>query len=209
MEVARIFHTSWETVFRSVEKAVEWGLLHRDLTGITAIGFDEVFWHKPYKFLTVVYEIASGRRRLLWVGQDRTLKTTLRFFRWLGEERSEKLQWVCSDMWKPYLRVIAKKAAQAVHVLDRFHIAAKMSKAIDEVRAQEAKAMRAKGLQPILKHSRWCLLKRPENRTKEQKLKLAELLRFNLKTVPGLSPQGKLPAFLGIPFPRLGGGLPR
>jgi len=183
LEVARTFKTSWQTVFRSVEKAVEWGLAHRDLTGITAIGFDEVFWRKPYKFLTVVYEIAQGRRRLLWVGQDRTLKTTLRFFRWLGKERSAQLRWVCSDMWKPYLRVIAKKAAQAVHVLDRFHIAAKMNKAIDEVRAQEAKAMRAKGLAPVLKHSRWTLLKRPENRTKKQKLKLAELLRFNLKTV--------------------------
>jgi transposase len=153
------------------------------LSGVTAIGFDEVFWRKAYKFLTVVYEISSGRVRLLWVGQDRTLKTTLRFFRWFGKERSARLQWVCSDMWKPYLKVIAKKAAQATHVLDRFHIAAKMSKAIDEVRAEEAKAMRAKGLAPVLKHSRWTLLKRPENRTKEQKLKLAELLRFNLKTV--------------------------
>jgi transposase len=40
-------------------------------------------------------------------------------------------------MWQPYLRVIAKKAGQALHVLDRFHIMAKMNKAIDEVRAQE------------------------------------------------------------------------
>ena len=58
-----------------------------------------------------------------------------------------------------------------------------MSKAIDEVRAQEAKTMRAKGLAPVLKHCRWLLLKRPENRTKGQKLKFAELLRHNLRTV--------------------------
>ena len=32
------------------------------------------------------------------------------------------LRFICSDMWKPYLKVIAKKAGQAVHVLDRFHI---------------------------------------------------------------------------------------
>jgi transposase len=183
LETARAFKTSWETVYRSVEKAVEWGLAHRDLSSITAIGFDEVFWKKPYKFLTVVYEIASGRRRLLWVGQDRTMKTTLRFFRWLGKQRSAQLEWICSDMWKPYLRVIAKKASQAVHVLDRFHIMAKMNKAIDEVRAQEAKAMRAKGLAPLLKNSRWCLLKRPENRNAMQKLKFAELVRHNLRSV--------------------------
>lgn len=182
-EVATAFHTSWENVFRSVEKAVEWGLAHRDLTGITAIGMDEVLWHRGYKFLTVVYQIDSGCRRLLWLGQDRTLKTTLRFFRWLGKERSARLKFICSDMWQPYLRVIAKKAAQAIHVLDRFHIVAKMNKALDEVRAAEAKAMKAKGLSPELKNSRWCLLKRPENRTAKQDAKLADLVRLNLKTV--------------------------
>jgi transposase len=182
-EVAEAFRCSWEHVFHSVEKAVEWGLAHRDLRGIGSIGVDEVLWHRGYKFLTVVYQIDNGCRRLLWVGQDRTLKTMLRFFRWLGPDRSAALRFVCSDMWKPYLRVIAKKAAQALHVLDRFHIMAKMNKAIDEVRAQEAKAMKAQGLQPVLHNSRWCLLKRPENLTAKQEVKLADLVRYNLKTV--------------------------
>lgn len=182
-EVAVAFHTSWENVFRSVETVVEWGLARRDLTGITAIGMDEVLWHRPYKFLTVVYQIDNGCRRLLWVGQNRTLKTTLRFFHWLGKEKSAGLRFVCSDMWKPYLTVIAKKAGQAFNVLDRFHIMAKMNKAIDEVRAQEAKALKAKGLGPVLKNSRWCWLKRPKNLTAKQNVKLADLVRFNLKTV--------------------------
>jgi len=86
-------------------------------------------------------------------------------------------------MWKPYLNVIAQMAKEALHVLDRFHIAAMMNKAIDEVRASEAKEMQAKGYQPVLKHSRWCLLKRPENLTEKQEIKLAELLRYNLKVV--------------------------
>ena len=58
-----------------------------------------------------------------------------------------------------------------------------MNKAIDEVRASEAKEMQAKGYQPVQKHSRWCLLKRPENLTEKQEIKLAELLRYNLKVV--------------------------
>ena len=45
----------------------------------------------------------------------------------LGNERLGQLRFVCSDMGKPYLKVIGKKA---VHVLDRFHIMAKMNKAI-------------------------------------------------------------------------------
>ena len=42
-------------------------------------------------------------------------------------------------MWKPYLKVIAKRASAAIHVLDRFQIMTHFSKAIDEVRADEAR----------------------------------------------------------------------
>ena len=52
-----------------------------------------------------------------------------------------------------------------MHVLDRFHIMAKMNKAIDEVRAAEVKRLKRDGYEQVLKHSRWCLLKRPENLT--------------------------------------------
>ena len=36
---------------------------------------------------------------------------------------------------------------------------------------------------PVLKNSRWCWLKRPENLTAKQDVKLADLVRFNLQTV--------------------------
>lgn len=54
-------------------------------------------------------------------------------------ERTKELRYICSDMWKPYLKVIKKKAGQAIHILDRFHIMTHLSKAIDEVRAGEQK----------------------------------------------------------------------
>lgn len=131
----------------------------------------------------MVYQIDAGCKRLLWVGKDRTVKTLLSFFRTFGRTRSAQLQFVCSDMWKPYLKVLAKKAGQAIHVLDRFHIAMHMHKAINEVRAAEARDLKAKGLAWILKHARWCLLKRPENLTPKQEIKLAEVLSFSLKVV--------------------------
>jgi transposase len=182
-ETAVAFRTSWEKVFRSVEWMVQWGLQHRDLSNVLSIGVDEVLWQRGHKYLTVVYQIDSECKRLLWVGKDRTLKTLLRFFRMFGKERSAQLLFICSDMWKPYLKVIAKKAGQAIHVLDRFHIAMHMNKAIDEVRAKETRELKTKGLPPILTHSRWCLLKRPENLTATQEVKLSDLLRYNLKAV--------------------------
>jgi transposase len=182
-ETARVFGTTWEHVFRSVKYAVSWGLKHRDLEGIEAIGVDEIQWRRGHKYLTLVYQIDEGCRRLLWVGKDRTTKTFLRFFRMFGQERSSRLRFVCSDMWKPYLKVIAKKAGQAIHVLDRFHVMSKMNKAIDEVRAAEAKRLERDGYEPVLKHSRWCLLKRKENFTEKQAVKMSELLQYNLQSV--------------------------
>ena len=182
-ETARAFRTSWQSVFRSVEMAVSWGRAHMDLGRIRSIGVDEILWRKGHQYLTVAYQLDADQRRLLWVGQHRTTKTFLRFFRWLGEERSNLLEFVCSDMWKPYLQVIARKAGQAIHVLDRFHIMQHFSKAIDEIRAKEAKRLRADGYEPILKGKRWCLLKRPENLTEKQEATLADLLQYNLKTV--------------------------
>jgi transposase len=181
--VACAFGTTWQNVFRSVKHAVSWGLAHRSLEGIAAIGVDEIQWQQGHKYLTLVYQIDEDCRRLLWAGKDRTTKTLLRFFRMLGKERSGQLRFVCSDMWKPYLKVIAKKAPQAIHVLDRFHIMAKMNKAIDEVRAAEAKRLDRDGYEPVLKNSRWCLLKRKENLTEKQAVKLSELLQYNLESV--------------------------
>ena len=86
-------------------------------------------------------------------------------------------------MWKPYLKVIARKIPQAIHVLDRFHIMSHLGKAIDQVRATEAKEMKSQGLEPILSKSRWCLLKRVTNLTGKQASKLEDLLQYNLKTV--------------------------
>lgn len=182
-EVAEVFRTSWDSVFRSVEMAVQWGRAHADYSGVESIGIDEVAWQRGHKYLTLVYQIDAHRRRLLWIGEHRKIKTLLRFFRWFGPERSQALRYICSDMWKPYLKVIAKKAGGAIHVLDRFHIMAHFSKALDEVRAEEVKAMKANGYEPILTKTRWLLLKRPENLSEKQETKLAELLQYNLRSV--------------------------
>ena len=97
-EVAVSFRTSWEKVFQAVEYIVEWGLEHRDLSGVTAIGVDEIAWRKGHNYLTMVYQIDAGNTRLLWIGRERTVKTLLRFFRFFGKERSQELKYVCSDM---------------------------------------------------------------------------------------------------------------
>ncbi len=182
-ETAQVFGVSWERVWRAVGMAVEWGRERVQLEGVATIGVDEIAWQKGHKYLTLVYQLDAGRRRLLWVGRERKIETLAGFFDWFGEERSGRLRVVCSDMWKAYLRVVAERAQAAVHVLDRFHIVQKLGKAIDAVRAAEAKQLKAQGEEPVLKNTRWLLLKRKENLSEKQEPKLAELVKLNLRTV--------------------------
>lgn len=153
------------------------------MAGITAIGVDEVQWQKGHHYLTLVYQIDKNCKRLLWIGKDRTAKTFLGFFRMLGPERAASIRFVCSDMWRAFLKVIKKKAPAALHILDRYHIMALMNKAIDKIRAGEAKRLKRDGYQPLLKHSRWIWLKRVWNLTRNQAVQLKELLKYNLQTV--------------------------
>jgi transposase len=182
-EVADAFCTSWNTVYRAVALAVGWGLEHRSLDGVTAVGVDEIQWRKGHRYLTLVYQIEEGCKRLLWIAAERTGDSLRGFFDALGPAGAAAVRFICSDLWRPYRRVIAERAAGAVHVLDRYHIMASMNRAIDAVRAAEAKRLQRDGYEPVLKHSRWVLLKRPENLTEEQTVKLKELLRYNLQAM--------------------------
>ena len=182
-DVSRQFRTSWDQVYRSIEWVVQWGLERRVLGPIKAIGADEIAYSRGRKYLTLVYQIKAGMVRLLRVGKERTMKAFEGFFTMLGHEACAGIDFVCSDMWRPFSRVIRERCSHAVHILDRFHIVAKMNAALDDVRADEARAVERNGQEPVLKKPRSRLLKRSENPTTPEKGRPKELLRYNLKSV--------------------------
>ena len=182
-ETAEAFHTSWEKVCAAVAYVVTFGLQHRTLAPLRAMGVDEMPYAKGHKYLTLVYQIDPHLTRLLWVGRERTVESFHGFFTLMGEELAAQIQLVCSDLWKPYLQVLREKCSPALHILDRFPIVSQMNKALDEVRAAEAREMARAGHQPLLKKTRWCVLQRKDHLTPQQKFRLRDLLRYNLRTV--------------------------
>ena len=93
-EVAAAFPTSWDTVNRAVRMAVDWGVAHRDLTNIEAIGVDELSRRRGQRYLTLVYQIDGHRKRLLWIGRERKAATLEGIFDWFGPARSAALYFV-------------------------------------------------------------------------------------------------------------------
>jgi transposase len=184
-ETARTFQTSWEAVYHSVEWFVEWGLAHRPLEAVHSIGIDEIHWgqgKRANSFLTVIYQIDGHCRRLLWVGRRRTKATLRRGLNVLGPQVLRGLRYICSDMWQPYLTVMAKKAGHALHILDRFHIVQHLNKAVDEVRRAESTRLRGQPLAAKLKKMRWKLLRRGSRVRGQARIKLWGLLASKLAT---------------------------
>lgn len=182
-ETGNVFGVSWDTVRHAIEYVVSYGLAHRCLDNVQSIGVDEIQYKSGHTYLTLVYQIDVFCRRLLWIGEDRKAKTLLRFFRMLGKARTLNVKAVCSDMWKPYMKVIRKKAVNAIHVLDRFHIMKYFNDAIEKTRREETRELKKDGYEEILKNSRWTLLKKKKNLKESQLAKLKDLLQYNLKTM--------------------------
>jgi transposase len=184
-ETARTFQTSWEAVYRSVDWLVQWGLAQRKLEGVEALGVDEIHWGKGLRsenFLTVIYQIDAHCRRLLWVGPRRTQASLRRGLAALGPEVLRGLRFVCSDMWQPYLLVLAAQVPHALHVLDRFHLTSHLNQAVDQVRRAECGRLRGRPQATKLKHMRWKLLRCGRRVRGHAKQKLHGLLRTKLAT---------------------------
>jgi len=153
------------------------GLEHRELGTLRALGVNKIHIWQSHKFLTLAYQIEADCVRPLWVGKDRTMDSFERFFSLIGHEMAGEKEFVCTDIWRPCLKVIARHCPRALNILDRFHMAARLNKALDEVRAGEARRMVREGYEPVLKKKRWCMPKRPENLTdNRQRSSLREML---------------------------------
>ena len=143
-----------------------------------------------------MYQIDIHRRRLLWDGRKRTKKILDDGFTELEQEHQRKqettgveeptsflIAFICTDIWEAYSNVIGKRFPAAVHIIDRFHITQHFSKALDKRAGEARRLIKAEGKDPVLSKSRWCFLKRKENLTDTQALKLSELLTMNLRAV--------------------------
>jgi transposase len=161
-------------------------ILHRTITrvrdghrirGLKSIGVDEVSYRKGHKYVTVVYDLE--RSRVVWVGKGKGRDTIDQFFdEQLSDFQKRQIQWACCDMSETFIGALKAHCPNAKIVLDRFHIVKALNSAVDEVRKEQWR--NATGAErKALKGLRWILYKHPSNRSKEDKLILAELRNSN------------------------------
>lgn len=131
----------------------------------------------------LINQLCCARPRLLFIAEGRKEEALSGIQRAQGEAWCAGIRHVCSDMWRAYLKSVGRLLPNAMHILDRFHIEAKLIEAVDKVRRAEARELAGRGL-VILKNLRCAFLMRPENLTDRQREGLQQMVnRRNLKTV--------------------------
>lgn len=172
---------AWRSVGRIIRRVVEERSAGTDrLDGLSRIGIDEVSFRKGQRYLTVVVDHASGR--VVWVAEGRDEATLESFFERLGPERTRALRFVSADAASWIRNVLRRRCPQATVCLDPFHVVSWATEALDAVRREVWNAARRAGQTQLareLKNSRYALWKNPEDLTRRQGAKLADIARTN------------------------------
>jgi transposase len=107
----------------------------------THMSVDEVAWQKWHRYVTNVVDI--DKRKVIWNDDGRGKEVLDGFYTALGPENSKKIKAVASDGARGYLSSTKEHAAQALIVLDHFHVKKYLNDAVDTVRKQELQTARS------------------------------------------------------------------
>jgi transposase len=168
----------WDTVGKIVERVVADHLDETRLTGLVAIGVDEISYRRGQRYLTTVVDHQAGV--IVWCAPGRNAATLQQFFDLLGD-RKHSIKAVSIDMSGGYQQAINASIPHADICFDPFHVVRLAQRAVDQVRRDEWNAHdrshTAAGR--WVKGTRWSLLKSPEKQTIDQLAKLGEVQQAN------------------------------
>jgi transposase len=175
-DVARHLNLNRKTVKEIDCLALEEHFGGTDYTNLQILALDEIAVKKGHLYLTVVLDYLTGR--VVWVGAGRNKETLDAFFAGMSKEQKDAIEAVAMDMWEPYINRVQHHCPCAKIVFDFFHLVQAFSRVIDNIRRTEY-ACASIAEKPVLRGSRFLLLKNKENLTETQHAKLQDLLNLN------------------------------
>jgi transposase len=143
--VAERLRLSWDEAAGIQARAVQRGLERRVITPARHLGIDETAFQRRHEYVTVVTDLDQGR--VLYVADHRRQESLDGFWATLPEATRDAIAAVAMDMWEPYISstLAHLPGANAKIVFDKFHIAQHANQAVDQVRRQEHRALKAEG----------------------------------------------------------------
>jgi transposase len=150
-----------------------------DFSEVRYIGTDETAKSRGHNYITIFIDLEKSTVLFITDGKDsETIKKFVEDFT-KHNGKVENVIRVSIDMSPAFIKGVAEYLPKAEITFDRFHVTKLINEAVDKVRRSEAT------LFPILKDSRYAVLKNEKNLTETQRKKLEalRLSKFNLKTL--------------------------
>ncbi len=147
--VAELVGLSWDQVDGIQQRAIERGLARRKPATVKNLGIDETSYQTDHEYVSVITD--RDRRVVLEVLEDRKKETVLAWLDTLSAQQRQAIETVSMDMWEAFINAFLERIPDADRKVcfDRFHIASYFGKAVDAVRIDEHKALRAHGRQSL------------------------------------------------------------
>jgi transposase len=118
-------------------------------------------------------------RKLIFATEGKSSEVLKKFAEYLEEHGGDrkKIKEVCCDMSPAFIKGVEENFPEASITFDKFHVVKAANEALDKVRQREAQTT------PVLKGTRWDLMKNPNNlKGEEQKRINAALSQKRLQT---------------------------
>jgi transposase len=180
--VSKIIDESDAKIWNLLKKYVEQALLLNDYRDLDAVGMDETSMKKGHDYITLFVDLLKKRTIYIAQGKDSDTVESFTHDLVLHNGDTEAIKDVSCDMSPAFIKGVKKHLPEAKITFDKFHIMKILNKAVDKVRKQEL------ATNPILKNSRYVLLKNRANLTIKQQSKREELSlpKLNLKSIRAL-----------------------
>jgi transposase len=176
--ICGLLRIGWDTVGRIVARVVADHLDDARLSGLIAVGVDEISYRRGQRYLTSVVDHKTGA--IVWCSPGRSAATLQAFFDELGDRR-HSIRAVSIDMSGGYERAIREAIPHAEVAVDPFHVIRLGQRAVDQVRRDEWNAHERSHTKTgkWIKNTRWSLLKAPAKQSVRQLAVLGEVQQAN------------------------------
>lgn len=190
---------SWDTIHTIMKRAVERGLVRRDIEELKHVGIDEKQFRRGQDYISMINDLDNGR--VLDVADGRTFEASKALLKQVPEAQRKTIEAVAVDLWSPFLKAIREVLPNAAIVHDKFHISGYLNKAVDSVRKNENKTFIKDGNDALV-GSKYLWLKNPDNMNEEVWATFEELKDKSNKTARAWAIKENFKYFWNYTYPK-------
>lgn len=174
--IARLVGEHDTRLWRVLQYYVEQARQREDMSNVRGLGVDETSSKRGNQYISLFADLDRAKVLFVTEGRDSGTVTAFREDFEKHHGQPENIETVCLDVSPAYQAGLFKEFRDARMVFDRFHVTKIVNHALDQIRRAEVKE------NEILKRTRYCWLKTPQNLTCRQRDRLDVLKQMNLAT---------------------------